>query len=177
MPGYSFRSWGTVRILLDSRRVRIASGVRIGARATIEVLGDGELSIGEGTSIGADLVLACAKRVEIGRKVLFASRCFISDTYHRYDDIKIPIIDQGAAEGRLVCIEDECWIGINVCILPGVTIGRHTVVGANSVVTRDLPPFVVACGSPARVIRRYDPSTGEWVSTRDPAAIAVHPSG
>jgi acetyltransferase-like isoleucine patch superfamily enzyme len=66
---------------------------------------------------------------------------------------------------RRVVIEDDCWLGINVCVLSGVTIGRHSVIGANSVVTRDVPPFAVACGNPAVIVKRYDPTLKQWTRT------------
>jgi acetyltransferase-like isoleucine patch superfamily enzyme len=162
---FPFRGNGlTLLDSLDSERIRIGRGVRILSRAHLAVIEGGQLSIGEGTSIGSDLVLACAKQIRIGAKVLIAARCFISDTSHVYEDVSLPIIDQGVAEGRAVEIQDGCWIGINVCIFPGVTVGRNAVVGANSVVTRDIPSLSIACGAPARVIRQYDLSTGRWVA-------------
>jgi acetyltransferase-like isoleucine patch superfamily enzyme len=157
-----FRGHGAT--LLDSERIRIGPGARINCRAHLAVIGGGRLSIGAGTSIGTDLVLACAKQVTIGAGVLIAARCFISDTSHTYQDVRSPIISQGVAEGQPVALEDGCWIGINVCIFPGVTVGRNAVVGANSVVTRDIPPCSVACGAPARVIRQHDPSNDSWIA-------------
>lgn len=150
--------------LLDSNRVRICAGVRINSRAHLVILARGHLSIGEGSLVGSDAVIACSKQVTIGERVLIAARCFISDTSHVYTDISCPIVDQGVTDGQAIELEDGCWIGINVCIFPGVRVGRNAVVGANSVVTRDIPPRSVACGAPARVIRQYDPVTGEWVN-------------
>lgn len=72
---------------------------------------------------------------------------------HAFDDRDRPIAAQGHAPSRGVVLRRGCWIGANVTILPGVTIGENAVVGAGSVVTRDIPPYVVAAGNPARVIR------------------------
>ena len=67
-----------------------------------------------------------------------------------------------------VHIGKNCWLGAGVIVLPGITIGDDTVVGAGSVVTKDIPSFSVAVGNPARVIKRYDDALGVWVKTRNP---------
>jgi acetyltransferase-like isoleucine patch superfamily enzyme len=87
----------------------------------------------------------------------------IGDHSHQYENIEIPIKLQESKEGGPVRIERDSWIGANVFILPNVTIGRHSVVGANSVVNQDLPPYSVAVGAPARVIKQYDFELKQWV--------------
>jgi acetyltransferase-like isoleucine patch superfamily enzyme len=87
----------------------------------------------------------------------------IGDHSHRYENVDVPIKMQEATEGRPIRIEQDSWIGANVFILPNVTIGRHSVVGANSVVNRDIPPYSVVVGAPARVIKRYDFDLKRWV--------------
>ena len=72
---------------------------------------------------------------------------------HRFDDTSKPIIDQGYSISKQVHIKKGCWIGANVIILPGVTIGENSVVGAGSIVTKDIPPMCVAVGVPAKIIR------------------------
>lgn len=79
---------------------------------------------------------------------------------HGYERLDVPIAAQNQPESP-IRIGDGTWLGHHVVVLPGVTIGRHVVVGAGSVVTEDLPDYCVAVGSPARVIRRY--LNGEWV--------------
>ena len=71
---------------------------------------------------------------------------------HRFDDLDIPIIDQGHNVSQEIVLKKGCWVGANVIILPGVTIGENTVIGAGSVVTKSIPQKVVAVGIPARVI-------------------------
>ena len=87
---------------------------------------------------------------------------YISDNLHGYKDIKTPIWKQPIVQNRDVEIGEGSWIGENVCIL-GVHIGKHCVIGANSVVTHDIPDYSVAVGSPAKVIKRYDFENNQWV--------------
>jgi acetyltransferase-like isoleucine patch superfamily enzyme len=84
---------------------------------------------------------------------MFANYCFVADADHRYDDASLPVTWQGMETKGPVTIEDNCWFGTNCVVTGGVTIGERTVVGANSVVTKDLPAGVIAAGAPARVIR------------------------
>ena len=94
---------------------------------------------------------------------MIADRCFIGDTNHDYQDVNIPI-KMGEMIPGSVKIGDDSWIGINVAILRNVTIGRHCGIGANSVVTKDIPPYSIAAGNPARIIKQYDWEKGEWVT-------------
>lgn len=109
--------------------------------------------IEDGTRIGHFSVISCLRHVHIGKKVLIADKVFISDNVHGYEDITLPIMDQPLVFKGKVYIGDNSWIGQNVCII-GARIGKHCVIGANSVVTRDIPDYCVAAGAPARVIRR-----------------------
>jgi acetyltransferase-like isoleucine patch superfamily enzyme len=87
---------------------------------------------------------------------------YITDQNHGYEDVTRPISQQSQPE-RPVVIGDGSWLGHGAVVLPGVTIGKHVVIGANSVVTKDIPDFSVAVGSPAKVIRQYDETHG-WVN-------------
>lgn len=111
------------------------------------------LIIGNGCRINGFNRIGATKRVEIQDHVLMASNIFISDTDHGYMDTSVPILSQANECRGPVVIESGCWIGDGVKILGGVTIGRNSVIGANSVVTTSIPPFSVAAGAPARVIR------------------------
>lgn len=90
--------------------------------------------------------------IEIGSNVIIGPYCIIHSANHTFDDIARPIILQGY-EKKPVRIGDDCWLGANVIVLPGVTIGRGSIIGAGSVVTKDIPPYSVAVGNPAKVIR------------------------
>jgi len=114
---------------------------------------DPKLVIGSGTYIGCSTLFGCVNRIEIGKKVMMSDRCFIGDGVHGSDDCGLPIIDQYVSSPGPVRIEDGCWLGVNVAVLAGVTIGRNSIIGSNSVVTKDIPEFSIAVGAPAKVIR------------------------
>jgi acetyltransferase-like isoleucine patch superfamily enzyme len=121
------------------------------------------LSIGEGTIIGHFNHIFATGEIEIGKKVLTADKVFIADNQHEFANINIPILSQGIKQLTKIKIGDGSWIGENVCII-GASIGKNCVIGANSVVTKDIPDYCVAVGSPARVIKKYDFSTNDWLS-------------
>ena len=124
----------------------------------------GHLEIGDGTSIAGYCVLSAATSVSIGRKVLFARNVYIADHRHGFERADIPVLEQEIADMRPIVVEDGAWLGQNVVILPGVTVGRGAVVGANSVVREDIPPRCLAVGAPARVVRELD-------ANEDPARL------
>ena len=76
-------------------------------------------------------------------------------------NLEVPIKEQGIIQKKDVYIGDGSWLGENVCVI-GASIGQHCVIGANSVVTKDIPDYSVAVGSPAKVIKRYNPETKQW---------------
>ncbi|MCA9369086.1 acyltransferase [Candidatus Woesebacteria bacterium] len=98
-------------------------------------LGEGEgILIGSNAMIGRRCFISCAKKITIGTDCVFGPNVTIVDNNHSYTDISKPISAQGIAEPDPVSIGDECWIGTNTVILPGANIGKHCVIGANSVV-------------------------------------------
>jgi len=121
--------------------------------------GVGAVHIGNNTRIGMSNVLIGP--VTIGNNVMFAQNIVISGLNHNYQDITQPISLQGVTVSQII-IEDECWIGANAVITAGVTIGKHSVVAGGSVVTKSIPPYSVAVGNPARVIKQYNAASGNW---------------
>ena len=119
------------------------------------------LIIEDGTRMGHFSTIACLRHIHIGKNVLMADHVFISDNIHGYEDITLPIMDQPLVFKGKVYIGDNSWIGQNVCII-GAQIGKHCVIGANSVVTKDIPDYCVAAGAPARVVRMYNMKKMEW---------------
>lgn len=113
-----------------------------------------ELIIGEGSYIGRFGTIACINRVCIGKNVLISDRVFIGDALHGFERTDIPIKEQKMTSPGPVEIGDGTWVGISASILPNVSIGKNCVIGANSVVTHDIPDFCVAAGNPARVLRK-----------------------
>lgn len=124
--------------------------------------------IGDRCLIGRGSSLVGHRSIEIGDDVWTGHNVHITDMNHGYENLDEPISRQNMAE-MPVRIGSGSWLGHNTVVLPGVTIGKHVVVGAGSIVTRDLPDFSVAVGAPARVIRRYDPAEG-WRSVGPEAA-------
>jgi acetyltransferase-like isoleucine patch superfamily enzyme len=86
----------------------------------------------------------------------------MSGLNHSYEDLDTPISKQKESTA-LITVEDDCWIGANAVITAGVTIGKHSVVAAGAVVTKNIPPYSVAVGNPARVIKQYDFEKKQWV--------------
>jgi len=121
-----------------------------------------ELVISDGCSLGNFNHITCVGKVILGKYVLTADRVYISDNLHDYSDPATPIMYQPTRFKKEVVIGDGAWIGENVCII-GASVGKNSVIGANSVVTHDIPDYCVAIGSPAKVIRRYDFEKKQWI--------------
>lgn len=115
----------------------------------------GAIRIKEGSEIGERCRISIINSLEIGCKVLLSPNVYITDCDHEYRNKDIPVIDQGIVQrGQTVTIGDGSYIGINAVIVGNVKIGKYCVIGANSVVTKDIPDYCVAVGSPAKIIKR-----------------------
>jgi acetyltransferase-like isoleucine patch superfamily enzyme len=124
-----------------------------------------DLRIGDNTNIEQNVHIICHNRVHIGPNVSVTGHCAIVDVTHPYEDIVSPtkIGARVQDDDAIVEIGAGSFIGYGSVILPNTRIGRHVVVGANSVVTRDVPDYSVVSGAPARVVRRYNSTLGRWV--------------
>ncbi|WP_349785145.1 acyltransferase [Pedobacter sp. ASV1-7] len=136
----------------------------LGAKSIIEDFatinnGVGAVVIGNESIIGLGNVIIGP--VSIGNHVMLAQNIVISGLNHGYEDISIPPASQ-PVNVKQIMIADDVWIGANSVITAGVSIGKHSVIGAGSVVTKDVPPFCIAVGNPARVIKRYNNETLIW---------------
>lgn len=120
------------------------------------------IRIHEGVSIQQNLHLTCANRIEIGKNTAIAANVTITDIHHPYTDVNLPIELQNI-EVKEVVIGEDCKIYNGAVILPGVHIGKHVTIGANSVVTHNIPDYSVAVGAPAKVIKQYDFDKKEWI--------------
>ena len=118
--------------------------------------GAARIRIGGGTFLNIGVMVAALELVEIGEHCMFANGCFISDGSHRFDDPHKPVPWQGFTTKGPTRIGDNVWCGAHAVITSGVTIGERSVIGANSVVTADIPPFSIAAGTPARVLRTIE---------------------
>jgi len=120
-----------------------------------------ELIISDGVCIGNFNHITCAKKVTLQKNVLTADKVFITDHLHRYEDPTIPIIKQGISIKSEVVIGEGAWIGENVSII-GASVGKNSIIGANSVVTKDIPAYSIAVGAPAKVIKQFNFKTSKW---------------
>lgn len=118
----------------------------------------------DGCVIGHFNHIFSTKSIIFHKNVLTADRVYISDNLHGYEEIDIPIVRQPVVQNGTVEIGEGSWIGENVCIT-GASIGKHCVIGANAVVTHDIPDYCVAVGIPARIVKKYDFSIGQWRKT------------
>jgi len=121
-----------------------------------------ELRIGRHTNIGRNNHIYATSSICIEPHVLTANNVYISDNTHGYENIDVAIKDQPIQQRKQVVIGAGAWLGQNVCVL-GASVGKGSVIGANSVVLHDVPDYCVAVGTPARVIRRYNTHAGKWV--------------
>ena len=124
------------------------------------------ISIGNNVWSTSNLQIYASKNVTVEDDVIIAANVYITDSSHDYSRGDIPYRVQGLTSPRPVLIGKGSWIGQNVCILPGVTIGEQCIIGANSVVNKDIPPFHIAVGAPAKIIKKWDSLKNEWVSTK-----------
>ncbi|MGB7440838.1 MAG: DapH/DapD/GlmU-related protein [Coleofasciculaceae cyanobacterium] len=172
-PGVEFKQVGGIelsdRVWLESY-VRIKCGgysskIRLGERVHFERGVDlrshrhGDIEIGADTYVGPYTCLS-GEKIQIGKYCLIASHCSIYANNHNFSDPTREIKQQeNTYEG--IVIEDGCWLGTGARVLDGVTIGRGSVIGAGAVVTKDIPPYSIAVGVPARVVsqRKVDPET------------------
>jgi acetyltransferase-like isoleucine patch superfamily enzyme len=123
-----------------------------------------QLVIKKGSLIGNYSHIVCTNKVTIHENVLIADKVYISDNLHDYTDVLIPVQNQSLKQLNDVEIGSGSWIGENVCIM-GAKIGKNCVIGANSVVNKDIPDYCVAVGSPIEIIKRYCFESKLWERT------------
>lgn len=133
--------------------IELAGDVGIGRYCSFEATA-GKISIGAGTRLNANVTLgADFGEIRIGRDVLIGMNTVLRAANHKYDrSPAVPIRQQGH-EGGLISIGDDVWLGANVCVMPEVEIGEHSIIGAGAVVTASIPPRSIAAGVPARVLK------------------------
>lgn len=157
--------FGYFSFLHGEKYIRIGNDVTICDRVVLEVYDyyqetgqkfSPELSIGDGTQIGEESHITCLIKIVIGNHVLMGRKIFITDNAHGAsirEHLELPPKLRPMTSKGPVIIEDNVWIGEMVCIMPGVTIGRGAIIGANAVVTHDVPPYSVVGGNPAKIIK------------------------
>ena len=164
-----------IRFPIDIRGkkfIQISEGFTTGVGCRIEAYPvdhqSKTLFIGKDFQMNDYVHITAMESVKIGNNVLLASKIYISDCAHgsysgdKYDSHPYSAPDKRPLYSKPVSIEDNVWLGEFVSVLPGVTIGEGTIVGANSVVSKSLPPYVIAVGTPAKPIKQFNFTTNTW---------------
>ena len=147
---------GNVLEALRAGRLQIGVNSLLEPNVWITAPGDARVRIGAGTFLNMGVMIAAQELVEIGDHCMLANGCFVSDASHRYDDPEKPITWQGFESKGPTRIGDNCWLGAHAVVTSGVSIGQRCVVGAGSVVTKDVEPYSIVAGAPAKLIRRIE---------------------
>jgi acetyltransferase-like isoleucine patch superfamily enzyme len=146
--------------------VRIKRNTSINLHPKDKKSKEGILFVGNDVIISEGCIISACNRIVIEDHVGISPYVMIIDNSRKPGDISRPSKEQPIQAGT-VHIGADTWIAYNACILPNVTIGKHCIIGALSVVNRDIPPYSVAVGSPIRVVKRFDFDTRKWVKVRD----------
>ncbi|QNI37173.1 acyltransferase [Edaphobacter albus] len=125
------------------------------------------IEIGDNVYIGGHAYLTAVDRISIGDGCVLSEYVYITDEIHGFDPQGGLIMEQALASKGPVTIGRNCFLGFRVAVMPGVTLGEHCVVGANSTVTRSFPAYSMLGGSPARILKRYSQIHGNWERPSD----------
>jgi acetyltransferase-like isoleucine patch superfamily enzyme len=147
---------GDVLQMLQEGRLEIGEHALLEPGVWLTAQAPARIRIGAGTTLNLGVQVAAVELVEIGAHCMLANGCFVTDANHRFDDPELPVPWQGFTSKGPTRLGDNVWCGANVVVTSGVSIGHRSVIGANSVVTADVPPYAIAAGVPARVIRTVD---------------------
>jgi len=163
-----FARWpleGNVLDMLREGRLELGPHVLFEPGVWISGPDDARIRIGGGSFLNRNVMVAAMELVEIGEHCMLANGCFVTDANHRFDDPARPVPWQGFSSKGPTRIGANVWCGANVVVTSGVTIGERSVIGANSVVTTDIPPFSIAAGAPAQVLRAVEYGGGGATSS------------
>jgi acetyltransferase-like isoleucine patch superfamily enzyme len=161
-------------------RISLGNLVSIGEHAWLNVatsdpVGEPTIVIDDNCVVAFGSMISAKNRIHLERDVAVAQQVLIMDHSHAYEDIEVPIIKQGITKGGRIRIGQGSWIGRGsaiMCARGELTIGRNCVVAVNSMVTRSIPDYSVVFGSPATIIRQYDPETQAWRMGRNEGRAA-----
>lgn len=174
---FSFRHFGKKSLILcpmqidGKKNISVGDHVVVGEHswlAAMPLAGNDQpqLVIGDKCVLGHFNHIYATSEIIFEDSVLTADKVYISDNLHTYADVDKPIIEQPIKQLSKIRIGEGSWIGENVCII-GASVGKHCTIGANSVVTHDIPDYCVAVGAPARVIKKYNAKTLQWEKVND----------
>jgi len=150
----SFFSLATGCIIMGAENISLGDKVNIMHNCYLFAHNNGKIEIGDRSGLSIDVVLGAADdgKIIIGNDVLVGPGVVMRASNHRYEKKDIPISKQGHSGGQII-VEDDVWISAKAIILPNVTVGKGAVIGAGAVVNRDVPPYALAVGVPAKVIK------------------------
>ena len=174
VPPFTFSNLNQMRVgegVLIQRDCWLTIPFGCGEEESVKIILKSRVSVGKRTTITA------ARQVVIEEDVMLGANCLISDHFHAFNDVGIPIAAQGIDNIKPILIGRETWIGNNASIQAGVTIGRHCVIGTNSVVTASIPDFSVAVGMPARVVKTLGPAPNGAEKVEALAAVRASAPG
>lgn len=160
--------------IYGKKSITIGSGTCIGCGTWLSVCNPDaniRVKIGKCVLIGRQNLISSGGYLEIGDYCLFAPRVCVSNVDHIFTDPTLPIIEQGATLNRTLIIEENCWLGINAVVSGNITIGRGSIIAANSVILKDMPPFSVIAGAPAKVVKMYNFGIKSWEKIRNEEEI------
>jgi acetyltransferase-like isoleucine patch superfamily enzyme len=151
--------------------IKIGAGVRLDRRVWLNIpfipnSAGPVILLDDGCAVGRRCVISAQNRIHVGRNVIFAPAVLLMDHEHGPESATMAIGVQRTTEGGTIRIEEGCWLGFRVAVVCSkgeLVIGKNSVIGANSVVTRSIPPYSVVTGNPARVVKHYEPTKGMWV--------------
>lgn len=124
---------------------------------------NGKVVLKNGCMLNVGTRIESMNSVVLEKCVLTGPYVYISDRNHQYCDINQPVMSQGYYSNGEVVIGEGSWLGIHAVVLGPVRIGKHCVIGANTVVTHDIPDYSVVIGNPARIVKRYDLHIEQWI--------------
>jgi acetyltransferase-like isoleucine patch superfamily enzyme len=151
--------------------IKIGNKVWIGRNARVHVPivpdhNEAVILLDDGCVIGSSSHISAINRIHVERNVIFGPSVLLMDHNHEFADVTLPIAEQGTTKGGTIRIGEGSWLGNGSAIVSNegeLVIGRNSVVGVNSVVTRSIPPYSVVMGNPARIVKQFDVARGEWV--------------
>lgn len=154
---------GKPTFIEGGKQIFIGNKVRIFPGIRMEAIGSGKIVIGDNTAIEQNVhITSMDSELRIGKGTTIAANAFITNLDHEYTEKDKSVMEQGHII-RNTEIGENCFIGYGVAIQAGTILGKQCIVGTNSVVRGTFPDYCVIVGSPAKIVKKYDPNTKEWI--------------